>query len=100
MLGDQLFSFLIKRRVCMSTLGQISIPLNLMLILTWISVGRKKWPDRFTYGLAVNRKEYRVDNLILVILEAFPCSQVSGEKNHSNLFRYLLSLLARKQVVL
>lgn len=80
LLDDQLFNFLIRRRVCLSDLGQIFIPLKLMLILTCISVGLKIWPERFTYGLAVNGKEYTIDNLVLVILEAFQCSQVNGEK--------------------
>lgn len=83
----------------MSNLGPIFIPIKLMLIPTWISVCLKIQSKTFTYGLAVNRKEYRTDNLVLVTLEAFLCSQVNGE-NHSNLFRYLLSLPARKQEVL
>lgn len=41
-----------------------------------------------------------IGNLVVAILNAFPCFQVSGEKNHSNIFRYLLSLLAREEVVL
>jgi len=75
---DQLFHFLINRRFCLSNLGQIFIPQKLMLTPAWMSVGLKTSPKRFTYWLAVNRKKYRIDNL--VIWESLPCSQVNGEK--------------------
>lgn len=50
LLDNQLFNFLIKKRVCQSNWGQFFNPLKLILIPPWISVWLKIWPQRFTYG--------------------------------------------------